>query len=157
MARRLVHPRLLLPITLIVIGTLLLGGCFFIPTFNSPVNGPPPIEKVGQAKSRKPVRVGATSREQVLTILGPPAAQTSDGRVLAYTWEVLRGIWVWPLCFMIEQRPGARTLVLRFDDGGVLQSYEVLADAPPLAPMQFGQYVNAPPMPPELGGANPDR
>lgn len=151
------HLRLILPITLIVIGTLMLGGCFFVPTFNAPVNGPPPVEKVGDAKSRKPIRVGTASREEVLNVLGPPNARTDDGRVMAYTWAVRRGYWVWPLCFMADPRYGGRTLVLRFDTDGVLDSYEVLANGALLDPIQFGAALNNPPMPRELGGKEPNR
>ena len=74
------------------------------------------------------MRVGHTTRDQVLKLLGMPYVASADGSALAYTWEVQQGVAVWPFCFMANTVDGYRTLVLRFDANGRLASYEVLKD-----------------------------
>ena len=117
---------MLLPIALLALGVWLLVGCIYLPMFNRTTHGKNHATKVGPADSRKPVRVGQTTRDQVLKLLGMPYVQASDGSALAYTWTIQHGVAVWPLCFTANSVKGYRTLVLRFDAEGRLSSYNVL-------------------------------
>jgi hypothetical protein len=114
----------IMPATLIFAGVACLSGCIFVPTFNMTRGGTNAAGKIGDAKSSKPVRLGTTTREQVLTVLGAPAAVSYNGRDVAYRWEVLNGFWLAPLCFSTLDARGYRLAVLRFDDAGVLRSVE---------------------------------
>src|SRR5438309_2097302 len=115
----------IVPTTLIFLGVASLSGCIFVPTFNMAHGGTSnAADKIGSTKSSKPVRLDATTREQVLGALGAPAAVSSNGRDVAYRWEVLNGFWLAPLCFSTLDARGYRVAVLRFDDAGVLRSVE---------------------------------
>ncbi len=128
--------RFVLPATLIGLGVFLLVGCIYIPTFNGVKTGQNYSKKVGDAKSRKPVRVGRSTFEDVLRILGAPSATKPGDEALAYAWTVQTGVAIWPLCFHAEPINGYRTLVLRFDDQRRLSSYEILKHNAPL--INFG-------------------
>lgn len=138
--------RLLLPLALIVLGLSLLAGCIYIPTFGRTIDGENVAKKVGDEQSRKPVRVNRTTRDQVLSLLGPPDLMNSDGSALAYTWTVQNGFAVWPLCFTGSSVDGYRTLVLRFNPAGKLASFKVLKANEPL--LDFGGTTH--PMPDDL-------
>lgn len=116
--------RLSLPALLLGAGLWLLSGCLPIPTFQATVEGQNAERKVGDANSRKPIRVSRATRADVLRVLGTPSGESEDGRAVAYRWKVLHGVTVWPLCFYAQGVHGARMLVLRFDEHGVLQSTE---------------------------------
>ena len=118
--------RITLPIVLIGLGVWLLHGCIYIPTFNAVQEGENVTKKIGNQKSRKPLRVGVANRADVERVLGPPRAISQDGREIAYAWHVLEGIWVMPLCFMAEDQRGVRAAILTFDDAGVLRSFRVV-------------------------------
>ena len=143
--------RLLLPAMLAAVGVFLLIGCIYIPTFNAVKQGENYSKKVGDAKSRKPVRVGKSTLQDVLRVLGKPAASASGDAALAYTWTVQTGVAVWPLCFHADALKGYRTLVLRFDAEGRLASYQILKADTPL--LDFGGTHQ--PMPQDFG--NPDQ
>jgi hypothetical protein len=123
---------LLLPLVLASIGVGLLVGCIYIPTFGAAVSGRNVAKQVGDARSRKPVRVGTSTRDDVLRLLGAPQASKADGTGVAYMWSVRNGVAVWPLCFQAESIIGYRTLVLRFDEAGRMKSYEVLKSDTPV-------------------------
>jgi hypothetical protein len=128
--------RLVMPATLAGVGVYLLVGCIYIPTFNGVKTGKNYSKLVGDAKSRKPVRVGRSTVEDALRILGVPFSRKGDGEALAYTWTVQTGVAVWPLCFHAESMQGYRTLVLRFDANRRLASYEILKTNEPF--LDFG-------------------
>src|SRR5262245_61924824 len=91
--------RKILPISLIVIGTFLLSGCIFIPTFVQPtVVGRNAWEKVGGPSSKQPLRMGNATLEQTLKLLGSPQYASSDGRQIVYSWQMLDGVYI-GLCF----------------------------------------------------------
>ena len=119
------HPRLLLPAALAGVGVYLLVGCIYIPTFNATTDGKNHASKVGDAKSRKPIRVGRTHRDDVMRLLGPPPFVTPDGRGAVYPWRALRGVWVMPLCFMVEGMHRYRAMYLTFDANGYLERFQV--------------------------------
>ena len=120
------HSRLIPPVLLIIFGLWLLHGCIYIPTFGTKVSGENAAKQVGDAKSRRPLRVGHATRDDVLKLLGEPYVASADGSAMAYGWTVRNGIAFWPLCFYANSVLGERTLVLRFDERGVLRHYEVL-------------------------------
>jgi hypothetical protein len=117
--------RLVRPVALLALGIWLLQGCLFIPTFNAVKEGENLSKKLGDAASRRPIRIGVTTRDQVVAILGPPPFVRPDGTAAAYDWTVTNGIWVWPLCFTAYAQEGKRALVLGFDESGVVRSYRV--------------------------------
>ena len=149
---RMNHHRLMkcaLPALVAAAGLWLLVGCIYIPTFGRVVGGKDASKKVGSERSKAPLRPGRSTSDDVVRVLGRPFFTESNGRALAYTWRIQHGFVSYPLClFQGDAIYGQRTLVLRFDEGGVLRSYEVLkwdADTSPLA------YKHpAVPMPPDL-------
>lgn len=145
-----------LPFVLIVIGLWLLSGCIYVPMFGRPIEGKNAARKVGDADSRKPIRVGVTHVEDIRGVLGDPLDQTSDGRVLVYGWTTQNGATIWPLCFKVDGVDRRNTLVLRLDDRNVLKSFEVLVDNEPLLDWIFTQVPKSHlkgfwrPIPPEI-------
>lgn len=140
--------RALLPIVLIALGLYLLVGCIYIPMFGRTTDGKNVRRAVGDANSRRPLRVSRASRDDVLRVLGPPYVAASDGSALAYTWRVQNGIAIWPFCFMADSIDGMRTLVLRFDQAGKLQSYNLMKSDKPL--ISLGAMWFQPPLPDDL-------
>ncbi len=120
-----------IPFVLILIGLWLLSGCIYVPMFGRPLQGKNAVKQVGDAESRKPLRVGKSNDQDIRRILGEPYAQSDEGRVLAYTWKTQNGITIWPLCFAVDGVDRWSTLVLRMDKRGVLQSKEVLRENEP--------------------------
>ena len=117
--------RLLLPAALAGVGVFLLVGCIYVPMFNKVEEGQNYSKKVGNAKSRKPIRVGRAHRDDVMRVLGAPPYASPDGRRAAYPWSVTNGIWVWPLCFNAYAQRGNRALLLDFDEKGIVRGFRV--------------------------------
>jgi hypothetical protein len=115
----------ILPVALIVMGLLLLSGCFFVPRFNPVISGTDVTDKVGDANSSRTLRVGNVSMDQVIDLLGPPQYASLDGHRVAYTWTVLNGDWVYPLCFAAQPQTGGRALELTFDQNNMLEDYHL--------------------------------
>jgi hypothetical protein len=113
------------PAIIAAVGVWLLAGCVFIPTFNKRIHGREVTRDVGKENSKKPLRLGRATRDDVLRLLGDPPYWSPDGRRVAYTWTVLNGIWVWPLCFDSFNQEEARTLILTFDADDTLVSYRM--------------------------------
>jgi hypothetical protein len=110
---------------LIALGVAALSGCLFIPTGEKVVSGNDVAADVGDAKSKKPVRVGSATREDVVRALGEPEyASESRDRVL-YTWRIHNGVWFYPLCFASDPNFAVRMIELRFDDAGVLRGFRL--------------------------------
>ena len=73
---------ILLPSVLIVAGLLVLSGCFFIPTFNTTLQGTNVGSQVGDARSDRPIRVGLATRAQIIAMFGnPPYNDDSSKRI----------------------------------------------------------------------------
>lgn len=117
--------RMILPILLIAFGLWLLAGCLFIPTFDKTIGGQKVSDQIGNSESNRPLKIGHASRQQVVKLLGEPHYIAPDGGRIAYTWKVLNGIWVWPLCFDTYEQEGARAIILHFDQRGVLESFHL--------------------------------
>ena len=142
--------RITAPLALISVGISLLSGCLFIPTFNRTLEGTDASAKVGDAKSRKPLRVGSATRDDVIRLLGAPQHISEDGSVVAYTWKVLNGVWVWPLCFTAENEEGARALILRFDQANMLRGFSISSRDGNIV---YPNHVGRAPLPDELRSA----
>jgi len=119
--------RPVLPIVLVTAGACLLVGCIYIPTFNKVVSGVDASKKIGDATSRKPLRVGRSTRADVERVLGPPRYVSADGSAVAYTWAVQSGVWL-TVCFGSMEMTSMRGVLLKFD-GDVLRGYYVEKDA----------------------------
>ena len=115
---------ILLPFALLIVGGWLLQGCLYIPTFNAPLSEDP-SKQVGGEHSRKPLRVNGATRDDVERVLGMPERVNVDGTEIVYGWEARKGIWVYPLFFQTETDDQRRALLLRFDEHGMLRSYDV--------------------------------
>ena len=115
--------RISLPALLLAMGLGLLSGCLFIPTPTKTIEGKDVSKDVGKRGSKSPLQVGRSTRQDVLRVLGPPQLAAANGSRAAYTWRLVNGAYVWPLCFMAYQREGSRALVLEFDQAGVLRSF----------------------------------
>ena len=116
----------ILPITLIVLGTIALSGCFFIPTFNPVISGRNVAKDVGDANSKRALRVGSATMQKVIALLGYPLWASDDGKRIAYTWVVRNGNWVYPFCFTAQEQRGERALELIFDANDELVDYQVI-------------------------------
>lgn len=93
--------KIILPMTLIVLGLCMLVGCLFVPTFEMPSSR----SEIDFRKyvsdhtwSRKPIRPFHADRRSVEAILGPPSLISGDRRAIGYLFKVHSGVWLWPLC-----------------------------------------------------------
>src|SRR5215204_20189 len=118
--------RLLLPLALAAIGAWLLAGCIFVPTFDKTIRGKNVSKYVGSQRQKRPLRLHAATRDDVLRVLGEPHYASPDRTRIAYEWDVRNGYWVWPLCFAAYAQEGRRVLLLTFDEEGVLRTSEGL-------------------------------
>src|SRR2546422_6907260 len=102
MRRPRIALRLIVPATLIVAALWLISGCVFIPTFSVTTKGKNAADQVGGPHSWAKLKTGRATFQDVERILGPPPYATPDGSRIAYTWQTLNGIWLWPLCFAAQ-------------------------------------------------------
>src|ERR1041384_8305919 len=117
--------RMGIAVALTLLGAAALSGCLIIPTFNVTTDGRNVSRDVGNADSRKPVRIGF-SRDQVVQVLGPPHFANDDGSMIAYRWQVMESIVIAPLCGMwADAQKSSRYLGLRFDEDGTLIEYRL--------------------------------
>jgi hypothetical protein len=117
--------RLALPAVLIALGVAALSGCLFIPTGEKVVTGRDVSTDVGDAKSKKSVRIGTATRQDVARVLGEPEYATPSFDRVLYTWRIRNGVWFYPLCFSSSPNYRARLIELRFDAAGVLRGFEL--------------------------------
>jgi hypothetical protein len=130
---------IIVPAALAAVGVWLLVGCLYVPTFGPVISGKDAAKAVGAAGSKRPLRTGQASVADVRRVLGEPPFASDDGRVLAYPWTVRNGLAVWPLCFAAYPVRGQRTLVLRFDANGFLQSFRVLMQDEPVVNLYYNE------------------
>jgi len=81
-----------------VLGVCASGGCIFIPTFGA-TEGENVSKFVGAADSKAPLRVGVSTRHDVIELLGEPKATPDDwvlksnapqdSHTLIYHWQTL--------------------------------------------------------------------
>jgi hypothetical protein len=117
--------RMALPGLLIALGVAALSGCLFIPTGEKTVSGRDAMDDVGDAKSKKSVRVGSATRADVVSVLGQPEFTTESGDRVFYTWKVRTGVWYYPLCFQSDPSFSVRAIELRFDDQDILRGFKL--------------------------------
>lgn len=146
--------RAAVPLALIGGGLWALSGCFPVPAFNGAVDGTIDASKqVGSARSRRPLRVGQVTADDVRRVLGEPYAESADGRRVAYGWSVRSGYVVAPLCLQAHPLTGQRTLVLTFGADGRLTKYETLRRNEPV--LAFGAMAYQELLPPDLAPTRP--
>jgi hypothetical protein len=124
----------------IVVGFVLIAGlvqyqagCIYVSRSDKLIYGQNVASLVGPAQSSKPIRIGQTTRSQVLARLGV-GQRTLANNQLAYTGreEIRDGSWV-GFCadFMNRGKPFPRdadidhTAVLEFDDHDVLDHFQI--------------------------------
>ncbi len=85
-----------------------------------------PALRVGQADLLTFIEDGQTTREQVFLALGEPSATYDDARILTFRLGRDDGGY-----FLLEKAPGFRSvkysLVLAFDDAGLLRRHSLVA------------------------------
>jgi hypothetical protein len=123
--------RFLLAIQAVVALSLfwLLLGCFYFPTFGVRMNKSQPDfrDKIGDEKSKRPIRPGAVRKEDVIRILGQPQFASDDGSAIAYALDTERSAWVWPMCFTaVPAQTRTYGLRLSFGDDGVLNKWKLV-------------------------------
>jgi hypothetical protein len=139
---------IVIPAALALLGVWLLAGCVYIPTFGKVVRGKDVSSVVGRPNSPKPIRLDRSTRDDVLRQFGTPMFASESGQALAYSWKVQNGVAIWPLCFTGYAVEGERTIVLRFDNAGILRSREVLKANAPI--VQLSSYNYWPLLPHDL-------
>src|SRR5438309_1379268 len=94
--------RIVLPSFLVISGLWLLVGCFYVPI---PEHGTDSRQTdfrkllADDAHPRRSIRRGLSTRDQVISVLGPPPYAAHDRRSIAYILETERAVYLWPLCF----------------------------------------------------------
>jgi hypothetical protein len=111
--------RCLLPAFCIVLATV--GGCLIIPLpENSLLQGRGKIDKADLTF----IKVGTTTREDVLLRFGEPDVVLYDQRVLAYHWEVNVGVILGDHGVMIDK---TYLLMFDFDEQGCLKRFQTIS------------------------------
>jgi len=92
--------RNVLTLAVAVLGACGCGGCIYIPTFGIGGEGRDVSKDVGDADSKRPLRVGVSTKHDVIELLGEPTPK-SDGAVesragddlreLTYRWQTREG------------------------------------------------------------------
>ena len=120
--------RLTLPALLALSGVAFLMGCIPIPVYRTPDGKPRPESYIGKPGSSKPLKVGRSTLDDVLRVLGQPSEE-QRGNTIDYQYGINTIFW-FP-CFI---ETGYRLLRLDFDDRGILRGYHVYdaRKAPPL-------------------------
>ena len=131
--------RRLAPLLLIAVGGAVLLGCIPFPgPYTNATGDRRPERKIGPAGSDAPIVLGRSDAARVVSVLGPPALATGDGRVLAFAYVVVDGYAVWPLCFGVTRGEVGLLLAARFDEDGVLSEYRVFKEKDRDAASQVG-------------------
>jgi hypothetical protein len=117
------------PLLLLLIGLWLLAGCFYLP-LPEHVTGhhqPDFRNAVGNAASKRPLRTGVTTRQQVIALLGEPPFATADGRSIAYLLHTTSSAWIFPLCFTATTAHEREYAVrLDFNDHDMLAGWQMV-------------------------------
>jgi len=115
-------------LVLAFVGVYLLMGCIYIPTWQIMENGEQnPSKAVGKSTSERPLRTSRSSRQQVVEYLGEPWFTSADKQTVGYRWRAITGLLAG--CDMLAVREHY-VLLLRFDEGGTLKTFEVKKDRP---------------------------
>lgn len=116
---------------LTILGVLLLAGCVYIPTFGVSVDKTSNLQwKIGDAASKRPIRLNVSTREDVERMFGPPMYTRVDDTQTAYAWTRRWGVVWLPLCFWNEYGYGAddrtRYFLLTYNANHVLTKAELV-------------------------------
>ncbi|HET6247588.1 MAG TPA: hypothetical protein VFE47_07825 [Tepidisphaeraceae bacterium] len=114
-----------------VIGACASGGCVFIPAFGV-TQGQDVSKSVGTADSKAPLRVGLSTRNDVIKLLGEPkpaaddwilkGGEPKDSHKLIYYWQTLQwygGMLLGP-CSGLGWLKDYHSLAFHFDNGWVI-------------------------------------
>jgi hypothetical protein len=120
--------RVALALALITVALFALAGCLYIPQ-----SGPKPafVTDVGGKHSNKPIRIGASTRDDVLRRFDPGGRPEYFPRndPLYFNWTEPAGTWVgacypgWPTRPPDRQR--GRVAAFYFDERGVLRAHKI--------------------------------
>ena len=117
--------RTLLPIMLILLGTSLLSGCIYIPTFGIPKDGTDFHKLIGDEQSNKPIRPHRITGAEIIRILGEPKRNQNEPGMIYYEYSSLTGVAIWPLCATVTPQNRFHTLYLHLDKDDNLTGYEI--------------------------------
>jgi hypothetical protein len=91
--------RTLFTLALAALGASMTGGCIYIPAFGT--EGKDVSRYFGEANSDAPLRVGVSTKDEVISLLGEPKSlpddavfgvvQSQDPQALTYRWQTRRG------------------------------------------------------------------
>ena len=114
-----------------VLGACASGGCIYIPTFGA-TEGQNVSKFVGAADSKRPLRVGVSTRQDVIELLAEPKATSDDSvlishapqdsHTLIYRWQTLQGyggMLIGP-CHGLGWFKDYHSLTFQFNNGGVI-------------------------------------
>ena len=111
---------------LVMTGVAVLIGCIPVPVFRPGGGRPRPEERIGQKSSDKPIRLGRSTREEVLALLKHQRVGVTDSSDI-YQYNITTITWLVPLCFTAVPETGARYLRLDYGPDGVLRRYKVFS------------------------------
>jgi hypothetical protein len=93
-----------IPCLLIVLGTLGLIGCIYLPFPEHGIDSRQkdfrPLLDANNAAS--PIRRGTITRAGIISLLGPPVFDIPDQHASVYQFDTEEGLQIWPLCFTIQ-------------------------------------------------------
>lgn len=105
---------------------LLLCGCIYIPAHASKFSVRAPIGK----ESLQFIKVGSTTREEVLLNLGTSDYFRDEESVFIWHWETQAKLYVLPVVYTYPVGSTVDVfreyeLVIEFDDNGIVKHYEI--------------------------------
>ena len=122
--------RIAMPLALIAVSLWLLVGCLYLPTGeNVHLTGSKKDFRTlpGYDAEKTPVVAGRFTRDRIEALLGRPDYRSNNGRRVMYVLHASSGVWIMPLCFSIRAGTDETIgLVLRYDNGGTLQTWQQL-------------------------------
>jgi len=123
--------RNLVALVVTALGACAAGGCIYIPTFGA-TEGQNVSKFVGAADSKRPLRVGLSTRHDVIELLGEPKATSDDSvlisrapqdsHTLIYRWQTLQGyggMLIGP-CSGLGWFKDYHSLTFQFNDGWII-------------------------------------
>ena len=119
---------LLLPMLVASMGVAVLMGCIPIPVYRPLAGGPRPEERIGKPGSKKPLRLGHSTRQNVQAILGYPSRQFGKNTDV-YVYPIITFTLVMPCTESLDSAED-RFLRLDYDEAGVLRRFQVLKQSP---------------------------
>lgn len=111
-------------VSLLLLFTTLLTGCFSLPLRGRVEDGNAPPEVIRADDFVPLTKIGITTRQQIETKLGYPLYATGDTYSF-YTYRLRTGVYVMPLCFSANPLYETLEVAIVYDASSTLQGYRV--------------------------------